>query len=72
MRIMYEEPSSESEVRTQAGFKRPQRTRNMLARLHDCVVTPDDEVNDEGEMIHYAFYADIEPVNVTKTLKDPK
>ena len=44
----------------------------MPARLQDCVVTSDDVVDDEGEMVHYAFYADVEPVNAAKALKDLK
>ncbi|KAI5422294.1 hypothetical protein KIW84_045665 [Lathyrus oleraceus] len=27
-------------------------------------------VNDEGELVHYDFYVDVEPVNVAKALKD--
>lgn len=29
----------------------------MLARLQNCVVTPYNIVNDEGELVHFAFYA---------------
>ena len=28
--------------------------------------------NEEGEMAHYAFYADVEPVNAAEALKDSK
>lgn len=31
-----------------------------------------DMVDDEGEFVHYSFYADTEPFNVTKALKDSK
>ena len=44
----------------------------MPARLQDCVITSYDVINDEGELVHYAFYADIEPVNATEALKDSK
>lgn len=44
----------------------------MLAILQDCVVTPDNLINDKGMMVHYEFYADIKPVNMNKALKDPK
>lgn len=40
MRIMYEKSSSDAEVHTQADTNRPQRTRNMQARLQEYVVTP--------------------------------
>ena len=51
---------------------RPQRTRRMPARLQDCVITSDDVIDDEGELVHYAFYADVEPVNAAEALKDSK
>lgn len=44
----------------------------MPARLQECVFTFDYVVDDEGELIHYAFYADFERVNVAETLKDSK
>ena len=44
----------------------------MPARLQECVITSDDVVNEEGELVHYAFYAYIEPVNAAKALKDSK
>lgn len=44
----------------------------MLARLQERVITSYDVVNDEGELVHCAFYADIDPVNVTEALKDSK
>ena len=42
----------------------------MHARLQECVITSDDVVNDEGELVHYAFYAYVEPVNAVEVLKD--
>ena len=44
----------------------------MLARLQECVITSDDVVDDEGEMVQYVFYADVELVNVAKALKNSK
>jgi hypothetical protein len=32
----------------------------------------DDEVTDDGDLVHLAFYADSEPVNVEAALKDKK
>lgn len=29
-------------------------------------------VDDEGEIVHYAFYADTEPINVVEALKNSK
>ncbi|MCI77127.1 hypothetical protein A2U01_0098397, partial [Trifolium medium] len=33
----------------------------MPARLQYCEIAPDNQVNDEGELVHYAFLADTEP-----------
>ena len=44
----------------------------MHARLQECVITSDDVVNEEGELVHYAFYADVELVNAAEVLKDSK
>lgn len=29
-------------------------------------------VDDEGELVHYAFYANVEPINAAEVLKDSK
>lgn len=77
--IMCDEPASEAdkeirpeEGRVQAGTSRPQRIRDMFARLQECVITLDNMVNNEGELVHYAFYADIGPNNIIYALKDTK
>ena len=78
VRILCDEPASDverevrQEVKDELGPSRPQRTRHMPARLQECVITSDDVVDEEGELVHYAFYADVEPVNATETLKDSK
>ncbi|GAU36961.1 hypothetical protein TSUD_57390 [Trifolium subterraneum] len=51
---------------------RPQRTRAIPARLQECEVTSDNLVNDEGDIVHYAFLADTEPVSVIEALNNPK
>ena len=77
--ILFEEPETqvEREVRQEEptdipSTSRPQRTRRMPARLQDCVITSDDVIDNEGELVHYAFYADVEPVNAAEALKDSK
>ena len=42
----------------------------MLARLQVCVITSDDVIDDEGELVNYAFYAYTRPVDAAKALKD--
>ena len=81
VRILLEEPETQvkREVRQeepavidQPSTRRPHRARRMPARLQDCVVTSDDVVDDEGELIHYTFYSYVEPVNTAEALKDSK
>ena len=40
--------------------------------MQDYEVTPDDEVNNDGELVHFAFFADIEPVTFVEAMQDPK
>jgi len=42
---------------------RPQRNRQAPVRLTDCEIKYDDAVNDEGDLIHFALLADVEPIN---------
>ena len=79
MRILLEELETQvkREVRQEQptdipSTSRPQRTRHMPARLQDCVITSDDVIDNEGELVHYDFYADVKPVNATEALKDSK
>lgn len=69
---MYEEPSSQVEVQTQAYTNKPQRIRNIPIRLQDFIVTPNNVFNDKGKTIHYAFHTYIKLVSVAKALKDHK
>jgi len=48
---------------------RPHRNRQAPVRLTDYEVTPDDAVNDEGDLIHFALLADAEPINYKEVLK---
>lgn len=42
----------------------------MPARLQHGVITSNDVINDEGELVCYAFYVDTEHVNVAEALKN--
>lgn len=79
MRILCDEPVSEvgrgvrqEEVICQADTSRPQWTRNMHAKLQECVITSYDMVDDEGELVNYAFYANIELINIAEEIKDSR
>ena len=66
--VRQEEPT----VIDQPSTRRPQRTRCMPARFQDCAITSDDVIDNKGELVHYSFYADVEPVNAAEALKDSK
>ena len=70
--VRQEEPTVIDQPSTSTSRPQPQRTRRMPARLQDCEVTSDDVVDNKGELVHYAFYADVEPVNAAEALKDSK
>lgn len=44
----------------------------MHAILKKCVIISDDMVDDEGELVHYTLYENIEPLNATEALKDSR
>ncbi|XP_058733869.1 uncharacterized mitochondrial protein AtMg00820-like [Vicia villosa] len=44
----------------------------MSLRLQECVITLNDAVDNEGELVHCVLYVDVEPVNATEALKDLK
>jgi hypothetical protein len=48
---------------------RPRRNIQMPRRLADCEIAPDNVVNNEGEIVHYAMLADTEPLDVKAALK---
>ena len=55
-----------------ADSQRPQRQRNPLAYLQEYEVNLDDNINDDGELIHNAFIADLEPVTLKEAIKNQK
>ncbi|GAB2278278.1 hypothetical protein Dimus_039278 [Dionaea muscipula] len=51
---------------------RPRRQVHQPIRLGDYEVIPDDDVDEEGELVHFAFYIDTEPMTVAEAIQDPK
>lgn len=47
-------------------------TTTITSRLQDYEVKLDDSVNDDGELVHFAFFADLELVTLEKVLQNPK
>ncbi|GKU98369.1 hypothetical protein SLEP1_g11381 [Rubroshorea leprosula] len=72
-----EEASSSSAQETsspqaQTESTRPQRQRRPPVCLQDYEVTLDDEVDDDGELVHFAFFADSEPVTFEEAIQDSR
>ncbi|KAK2359746.1 putative mitochondrial protein [Trifolium repens] len=44
----------------------------MPARLQECEITADNEVTEEGDLVHLAFMGESESINVNDALKDEK
>jgi len=42
-------------------MERPRRQQRQPVHLQDCEVNLDDEVDDNGDLVHFAFLADSEP-----------
>ncbi|PNY18017.1 copia-type polyprotein [Trifolium pratense] len=62
-------PNTEATVGTRA---RSTRTIRAPARLQDCELANDNEVNEDGELVHFALLAGAEPINYLEALNDRK
>ncbi|KAI5401001.1 hypothetical protein KIW84_065729 [Lathyrus oleraceus] len=51
---------------------RPVRQRALPHRLRDYERFQDNEVNNDGDFVHFALMAESEPVNEEEALSDPK
>lgn len=49
---------------------RLKKARKLARRLFDCVLVPNNEVSDDGEIMHLANFIDAEPVDYQTTLKE--
>ncbi|CAJ2661986.1 unnamed protein product [Trifolium pratense] len=64
--VVTEEAASDNELR------RSTRARVPSVRLNDCIITRDNEITTEGDLVHLAFNAETEPVNFEDAVKDEK
>ena len=53
-------------------MERPRRQQRQPIHLQDCEVNLDDEVDDNGYLVHFAFLADSEPVRLADAIQHPK
>ncbi|KAI4357505.1 hypothetical protein L6164_001448 [Bauhinia variegata] len=68
----YEEENTQADLVSQAETSsRPQRHRQLLARLGDYVIGTDNDPSDE-EIINFALFADCEPVGYEEASNDLK
>ena len=53
-------------------MEQPRRQQRQPVHLQDCEVNLDDEVDDNGDLVHFAFLADLEPVRLADAIQHPK
>ena len=53
-------------------MERPRRQQRQPVHLQDCKVNLDDEVDDNGDLVHCAFLAESEPVRLAYVIQHPK
>ena len=53
-------------------MERPRRQQRQPVHLQGCEVNLDDEVDDNGDLIHFAFLAESKPVRLAHVIQHPK
>ena len=53
-------------------MERPRRQQRQPVHLQDCEVNLDDEVDDNGDLVHFAFLAESEPVRLADAIQHSK
>ena len=53
-------------------MERPRRQQRQPVHLQDCEVNLDDEVDDNGDLVHFAFFAESEHVRLAYAIQHPK
>ena len=53
-------------------MERPRRQQRQPVHLQDCEVNLDDEVDDNGDLVHLVFLAESEPVRLANAIEHPK
>jgi len=74
--VTLEAPAAQPEVVIQPEvatmMERPRRQQRQPIHLQDCKVNLDDEVDDHGNLVHFAFLAESEPVRLADAIQYPK
>jgi len=68
-----EAPAVQPEVATPivTMMERPRMQQRQPVHLQDCEVNLDDEVDDNGDLVHFAFLAESEPVRLAMLFNTP-
>ncbi|GAU43423.1 hypothetical protein TSUD_334860 [Trifolium subterraneum] len=70
--VMLEELEENTEIVPEIDMRRSTRTRALPARLQECELNKDNEVTNDGDLVHLAFMAESEPIDVISALKSEK
>ncbi|GAU30980.1 hypothetical protein TSUD_104940 [Trifolium subterraneum] len=70
--IMFDDVHTAPVETNESEVRRSTRTRTQPARLNDCIITSDNEINGEGDLVHLAFNVEAEPVNFEDAVKNEK
>jgi len=72
--VTLEAPAVQPEVATPIAtmMERPRRQHRQPVHIQDCEVNLDDEVDDNGDLVHFAFLAESELVRLVDAIQHPK
>ncbi|GAU49301.1 hypothetical protein TSUD_367130 [Trifolium subterraneum] len=70
--VMLEELEESKVAVPETDMRRSTRTRVLPARLQECELNKDNEVTNDGDLVHLAFMAESEPIDVDNALKSEK
>ncbi|GAU15418.1 hypothetical protein TSUD_44550 [Trifolium subterraneum] len=70
--MMFDDMQTAPTEANESELRRSTRARTQIARLNDCIITSDNDINAEGDLVHLAFNAEAEPVNFEDAVKSEK
>ncbi|GAU51495.1 hypothetical protein TSUD_413780, partial [Trifolium subterraneum] len=70
--VMLEELEQNKEIVPETDMRRSTRARVLPTRLQEYELNKDNEVTNDGDLVHLAFMAESEPIDVISALKSEK
>ncbi|GAU40628.1 hypothetical protein TSUD_190050 [Trifolium subterraneum] len=70
--VMLEELEENKEIVPETDMRRSTRARILPARLQEYELNKDNEVTNDGDLVHLAFMAESKPIDVISALKSEK